>query len=82
MDRLRDQYARSRAVDVDVDIDEIPTEPPIDEIDDLDALDRALAQLPLLVSVAVTMLARAKRQFARLSKRRDELQRLLGRRDR
>jgi hypothetical protein len=33
----------------------------------------------VMLSVAVTILARAKRQFAQLSKRRDELQRLLGR---
>ena len=55
MDRLRDQYARSRAVDVDVDIGEIPTEPPADEIDDLDALERALERLPLLEREAVTL---------------------------
>jgi RNA polymerase sigma factor (sigma-70 family) len=55
MDRLRDQYARSRAVDVAVDIDEIPTEPTVDEIDDLDALERALEQLPLLEREAVTL---------------------------
>jgi hypothetical protein len=36
----------------------------------------------VMLSVAATMLARAKRQFAQLSKRRDELQRLLGREDR
>ena len=57
MDRLRDQYARTRAVDLDVDIDveEIPTEPAGDEIDGLDALDRALEQLPLLEREAVTL---------------------------
>jgi hypothetical protein len=42
----------------------------------------AAAMGAVMLSVAVTMLARAKRQFAQLSKRRDELQRLLGRRDR
>ena len=36
----------------------------------------------VMLSVAVTMLVRAKRQFARLSQRRDELQRLLERGDR
>jgi len=42
----------------------------------------AAAMGAVMLSVAVTMLARAKRQFVQLSKRRDELQRLLGRRDR
>jgi hypothetical protein len=42
----------------------------------------AAAMGAVMLSVAVTMLARAKRQFAQLSKRRDELQRLLGREDR
>lgn len=55
MDRLRDQYARSRAVDVDVDVDEIPTGSGTDEIDDLDTLDRALGQLPVLEREAVTL---------------------------
>jgi RNA polymerase sigma factor (sigma-70 family) len=55
MDRLRDQYARSRAVDADVDIDEIPAEPAVDEIGDLDALERALEQIPLLEREAVTL---------------------------
>ena len=36
----------------------------------------------VMLSVAMVMLARAKRQFARLSRRRDELQRLLGAVDR
>lgn len=55
MDRLREQYARTRTVDLDVDVDEIPTEPPVGEIDDLDALERALEQLPLLEREAVTL---------------------------
>lgn len=41
----------------------------------------AAAMGGVMLSVAVTMLARAKRRFARLSKRRDELQRVLGRAD-
>jgi RNA polymerase sigma factor (sigma-70 family) len=57
MDHLRDQYTRSRAVDidVDVDVDDISTEAPVDAIDDLDALDRALQQLPLFEREAVTL---------------------------
>lgn len=55
MDRLRDQYARTGALDLDVDVDEIPTEPAVDEIDDLDALERALEQLPLVEREAVTL---------------------------
>jgi hypothetical protein len=42
----------------------------------------AAAMGAVMLSVAVTMLARAKRQFTHMSKRRDELQRLLGREDR
>ena len=42
----------------------------------------AAAMGAVMLSVAVTMLARAKRQFVQLSKRRDELQRSLGRSDR
>ena len=42
----------------------------------------AAAMGAVMLSVAVRMLARAKRQFVQLSKRRDELQRLVGRRDR
>ena len=55
MDRLRERYARSGALDLDTDIDEIAMEPPVDEIDDLEALDRALAKLPLLEREAVTL---------------------------
>ena len=55
MDRLREQYARARAVDVDVDVDEIPTALAVDEIGDLDALERAVAQLPVLEREAVTL---------------------------
>ena len=42
----------------------------------------AAAMGAVMLSVAVTMFARAKRQFRLLSQRRDELQRLVGRRDR
>jgi hypothetical protein len=42
----------------------------------------AAAMGAVMLLVAVTMLARAKRQFAQLSKRRDELQQLLASRDR
>ena len=57
MDRLRKQYARTRNLDVDldVDVDELPTEPAIDEIDNLDALERALVRLPVLEREAVTL---------------------------
>jgi RNA polymerase sigma-70 factor (ECF subfamily) len=57
MDRLRDQYASARAVDLDVDINinEIPTATAADDIDDLDALERALEQLPVLEREAVTL---------------------------
>ena len=55
MDRLRDQYARSRALDPDTNVDAIPTEPQIDEIDDLDALERALGELSLLEREAITL---------------------------
>lgn len=55
MDRLRDQYARSRGVNVDIDVDEIPTDSAVEEIDDLDALEHSLAQLPLLEREAVTL---------------------------
>lgn len=54
MDRLRHQYARTRAVDLDVDVDDIPMEPPVDQID-LETLDRALDQLPLLEREAVSL---------------------------
>lgn len=53
MDRLRDQYARTRAVDLDVDA--IAAEPPANEVDDLDALERELELLPLLEREAVTL---------------------------
>lgn len=41
----------------------------------------AAAMGTVMLSVAVTMLVRAKRRFAQLSKRRDELQGVLGRAD-
>jgi RNA polymerase sigma-70 factor (ECF subfamily) len=53
MDRLRDQYARSSPVDIDV--DEIPTEFPVDDIDDLAVLEHALERLPLVERDAVTL---------------------------
>jgi RNA polymerase sigma-70 factor (ECF subfamily) len=55
MDRLRDQYARARVMDADVDVDEIPTEPSVADIDDLDVLERSLEQIPLLEREAVTL---------------------------
>jgi RNA polymerase sigma factor (sigma-70 family) len=53
MDRLRDQYARSPAADVDV--DEIPTDMTADDFDDQEALERALQRLPLVEREAVTL---------------------------
>ena len=55
MDRLRDQYASARVLDLDVNIDDIPTEVSVDEIDDLETLERTVAQLPLLEREAVTL---------------------------
>ncbi len=55
MDHLRGQYARTRALDHDVDVDEIAIEPPGREIDDLEALDRALEPLPILEREALTL---------------------------
>ena len=54
MDRLRCEYARSGAVDLDV--DELPAESPIiDDVHDLDALERALERLPLIERETVTL---------------------------
>lgn len=53
MDGLRDQYVRSSPLDVDV--DEIPTESPVEDIDDLAALEHALERLPLVEREAVTL---------------------------
>ena len=53
MDRLRDQYARSPPVDVDV--DEIPAETAADDIHDLEALEHALGRIPLVEREAVTL---------------------------
>ena len=53
MDRLRDQYATLRAADVD--IDEIPADQADEQIGDLNALERALQQIPLLEREAVTL---------------------------
>jgi RNA polymerase sigma-70 factor (ECF subfamily) len=55
MDRLRDQYARARIVDSDVDVDQIPGESFASDLDDLDVLERALEQIPLLEREAVTL---------------------------
>ena len=55
MDRLRDQYARARVVDFDVDVDQIPGESFTGDLDDLDVLERALEQIPLLEREAVTL---------------------------
>ena len=61
MDRLRDQYARTRAVDLDVDIDveEIPTEPAGDEIDGLDALEREAVTVFYLRELSLNEIAEA-----------------------
>jgi RNA polymerase sigma factor (sigma-70 family) len=53
MDRLRDQYARRPAVDVDV--DEIAVEASIDDVDDMAALESAVESLPLVEREAVTL---------------------------
>ena len=53
MDRLRDQYAKAPAADVDV--EEIPTDTAAADIDDLDALEHALERLPLIEREAVTL---------------------------
>ena len=53
MDRLRDQYARSPPVDVDV--DEIPSETAADDIHDREALEDALGRIPLVEREAVTL---------------------------
>ena len=59
MDRLRDQYARARAVDADVDVDEIPAEPAVDEIGDLDALEREAVTLFYLQELSLKEIAEA-----------------------
>ena len=53
MDRLRQQYARSPAVDVD--LDEIAIETASNDIEDLQALERALERLPLVEREVVTL---------------------------
>jgi RNA polymerase sigma-70 factor (ECF subfamily) len=53
MDRLRDQYARALAVDVDV--EEIAAETSVDEVDDLAALENAVEGLPLVEREAITL---------------------------
>jgi RNA polymerase sigma factor (sigma-70 family) len=55
MDRLRAQYARARTETLDIEIDEIATEPAVDEMDDVEALERALKQLPVLEREAITL---------------------------
>ena len=53
MDRLREQYARVPAADVDV--DELPRESPAGDVDDLEALEDGLEQLPLVEREALTL---------------------------
>jgi RNA polymerase sigma factor (sigma-70 family) len=53
MDRLREQYARLPAADVDV--DEIPHELSADDADDLEALEDGLERLPLVEREALTL---------------------------
>jgi RNA polymerase sigma-70 factor (ECF subfamily) len=53
MDRLREQYATAPAGDVDVEA--IAAEPSVEEVDDLAALDDALAGLPLIEREAITL---------------------------
>src|SRR5262245_11713976 len=54
MDRFRDRYAEAPATAVDV--NEIPAESsPIDDIEDLDELDRALERLPFVERETVTL---------------------------
>jgi RNA polymerase sigma-70 factor (ECF subfamily) len=54
MDRLRQEYARSPTADVDV--DELAADPsPVDDARDLEQLEGALAQLPIIEREAVTL---------------------------
>jgi RNA polymerase sigma factor (sigma-70 family) len=53
MDRLRDQYARAPAVEIDV--EQIAVEPSVDEVDDLVVLEEALDGLPLIEREALTL---------------------------
>ena len=53
MDRLRQEYARSPAVDMDV--DEIAAEPPAAGEEDLRELEAALAELPIIEREVVTL---------------------------
>ena len=54
VDRLRQQYARSPTVDVDV--DEIAADPwAVDDAEDLQQLESALAELPIIEQEAVTL---------------------------
>jgi RNA polymerase sigma-70 factor (ECF subfamily) len=54
MDRLRQEYARSPTADVDV--DELAADPsPVDDAGDLEQLEGALAQLPIIEREAVTL---------------------------
>jgi RNA polymerase sigma factor (sigma-70 family) len=53
MDHLRQEYARSPAVDVDV--DEIAAEASADDAEDLEALERALVELPIIEREIVTL---------------------------
>ena len=54
MDRLRQQYARSPTVDVDV--DEIAADASaVEDAEDLQELERALAQLPIIEREVLTL---------------------------
>lgn len=53
MDRLREQYARAPATDMDV--DELPAATPPYDADELEALDTAVQSLPLLEREAVSL---------------------------
>jgi RNA polymerase sigma-70 factor (ECF subfamily) len=54
MDRLRQEYAKSPTVDVDV--DEIAADPlAVDDAEDLQQLEGALAELPIIEREAVTL---------------------------
>jgi RNA polymerase sigma-70 factor (ECF subfamily) len=53
MDRLRDQYARPPAVDVDV--EQIAVEAPLEAVDDLAALEHAVERLPIVEREAITL---------------------------
>jgi RNA polymerase sigma factor (sigma-70 family) len=54
MDRLREQYARSPAMDVDV--EDIAADPsPLEDAENLEELERALVELPILEREVLTL---------------------------